>query len=101
MKLIIFSLDKNKYLREENRVLGDLLKMRVEFTNEEMIRLVEQTIEFSKKGIEETVNIVKPATILKWHRQLIAKKFDVSKRRRYAGRPSISEEIEELIVTMA
>jgi len=48
-----------------------------------------------------TVTIVKPETILKWHRRLVAKKFDGSSNRKTNGRPPITPEIEELVVTMA
>ncbi len=43
-------------------------------------------------------SIVKPETILAWHRRLVAKKFDGSKKRKYPGRPTIDEEIEGLVV---
>jgi transposase InsO family protein len=43
---------------------------------------------------------VTPDTLLRWHRQLIAKKYDgTAKRGR--GRPRVAGEIEELIVRMA
>ena len=49
----------------------------------------------------DTVTIVKPGTILKWHRRWVARKFDGSKFRRRHGRPPISPEVEELVVRMA
>ena len=36
-----------------------------------------------------------------WFRRLVARKFDVSKSRRYPGRPKIDYEIEQLVVRMA
>jgi transposase InsO family protein len=45
-------------------------------------------------------SIVTPATILRWHRQLIAKKFDSSQSRK-VGRPKTPEEIASLIVNIA
>ena len=44
-------------------------------------------------------SIVKPETILPWHRKLIAKKFDGSQQRRAPGLPSISAELEALART--
>ncbi len=41
--------------------------------------------------------IVTPDTILRWHRQLIAKKFDGSAARRRTGRPPTPEEIRALV----
>ena len=45
--------------------------------------------------------IVKPDTILAWHRRLVAKKFDGSTQRRCCGRPKIDPKLEALIVRMA
>ena len=46
--------------------------------------------------------IVTPDTILRWHRQLVAKKWDYSSRRKStAGRPRLREKIVLLIVRMA
>jgi len=45
--------------------------------------------------------IVKPDTILGWHRKLVAQKFDGSLQRKAPGRPKIAPELEALIVRMA
>ena len=44
--------------------------------------------------------IVTPDTLLRWHRELIAKKYDGSEQRR-PGRPRSSQEIQALIARMA
>ena len=44
--------------------------------------------------------IVTPATLLAWHRRLIAEKYDGSKRRG-PGRPRTKDEIQQLVVRMA
>jgi transposase len=44
---------------------------------------------------------VKPATILGWHRQLVAQKFDGSPQRKAPGRLPVDQELEALIVRMA
>ena len=45
---------------------------------------------------------MQPATLLKWHRQLVARKWDFSSRRKTKpGRPSILAEIEELVLQFA
>jgi hypothetical protein len=41
--------------------------------------------------------IVKPDTILAWHRKLVAQKFDGSKHRNAPGRPLIDHELEVLV----
>ena len=50
----------------------------------------------------ELTTIVTPDTILRWHRRLIAEKWDYSDRRNNVpGRPPVSEEITQLILRMA
>ncbi|MDA1095810.1 MAG: integrase core domain-containing protein, partial [Chloroflexi bacterium] len=49
----------------------------------------------------DTVTIVKPETILRWHRKLVAKKFDGTTNRKTHGRPLIAPDLEELVVKMA
>jgi putative transposase len=51
--------------------------------------------------LQEVAQIVKPDTILGWHRKLVAQKFDGSSQRKAPGRPMIDQEIEALIVHMA
>ncbi len=53
------------------------------------------------KHMRQYVTIVTPETILKWFRKLVANKFDSSKIRMRHGRPAISEEIEQLIISWA
>lgn len=43
--------------------------------------------------------LVKPATVLRWHRQLVAKHWTFPRRR--PGRPRVAEEIRRLVVRMA
>ena len=54
-----------------------------------------------RKALAYVACVAKPDTILAWYRRLIARKFDGSKHRRYAGRPRIEPELETLIVQMA
>jgi len=50
--------------------------------------------------LHELTTIVTPETLLAWHRKLIARKYDGSKRRG-AGRPRTQDEIQQLVVRMA
>ena len=55
-----------------------------------------------RKRLEEVGPLFTPDTILRWHRMLVAKKWDYSDRRRKApGRPTLSDEIRRLVVRMA
>ncbi|MDX2590640.1 integrase core domain-containing protein [Streptomyces sp. WI04-05B] len=44
---------------------------------------------------------VTPATLLAWHRRLIARKWDYSKRRTRSGRPSTARAVKALVVRLA
>jgi transposase len=55
----------------------------------------------SEQALEEVANIVKPDTILAWHRKLVAEKFDGSEQRKSVGRPRVDKELEDLIIQMA
>jgi putative transposase len=50
--------------------------------------------------LAEVATVVTPETLLKWHRKLIASKYDGSVRRR-PGRPTTKKEIEALVVRRA
>jgi putative transposase len=52
-----------------------------------------------RKLLEEVATIVTPDTILRWYRQLIARKWTYP--RRNTGRPPVPQEIEELVVRIA
>jgi len=55
-----------------------------------------------RKTLMELTTIVTPDTILRWHRQLVAKKWDYSDRRqKKPGRPPISDEVVQLVLRMA
>jgi putative transposase len=45
--------------------------------------------------------IVTPDTILRWHRQLVAKKWDYSERRKSVGRPCVAKEVVDLVLRFA
>jgi transposase InsO family protein len=63
--------------------------------------LAEIGYKLGKQALTEVVSIVKPDTILGWHRQLIAQKFDGSAQRKDPGRPTTDPELEALVVRMA
>ena len=78
---------RNEYLVTENRILRQQIKGRVQLTDAERRSLAEIGKQLSKKALEEVACLVKPDTILRWHRQLVAQKFDGSKQRQALGRP--------------
>jgi transposase InsO family protein len=93
--------DVIEYLQEENRALRDQLGgKRLRFTDQQRRRLAVKAKAVGRKGLFELDTLVTPDTLLRWHRQLIARKYDGSERRR-PGRPKTAVEIEKLVVRMA
>ena len=91
-----------EYLREENRVLKQQLGgRRLRLTNAQRRRLAEKGKALGYRMLSEVATIVTPDTILRWHRRLIAKKWDHSWRRRDPGRPPVMKEIADLTVRIA
>jgi putative transposase len=54
-----------------------------------------------KRALEEVASIVKPETILAWHRKLVAQKFNGSGQRKTPGRPLVDADLEALVVRLA
>ena len=92
---------RNEYLTTENRILRAQIKSRLKLTDGERKTLVEIGKKLGKKALEEVVNIVKLETILAWHRRLVAKKFDGSKKQKYLGRPTVDQDVEDLVLRFA
>ena len=92
---------RNEYLVTENRMLRNQLKGRVRLSDGERKTLAELGQKLGKQALAEVATIVKPDTILGWHRKFVAQKFDGSKQRKAPGRPMIDQEVEALVVRMA
>src|SRR3989475_12196338 len=92
---------RNEYLVTENRILRNQITGRVRLTDGERTALAEIGQKLGKKALEAVATIVKPDTILAWHRTLVAQKCDGSQQRQSPGRPKIDEELETLIVRIA
>ena len=94
-------LARNEYLVTENRVLRGQIKGRIRLSDPERIRLASTAKRLGRKALEEEAQIVRPETILGWHRRLIAKKFDGSQHRSPSKGVSASDPIEELVLQLA
>jgi len=92
---------RNEYLVTENRMLRNQIKGRVRLSDGERKTLAEIGQKLGKQALTEVAKIVKPDTILAWHRTLVAQKFDGSRQRKAPGRPTIAKEVEDLVVRMA
>ncbi len=90
-----------EYLKEENRVLREHLGgKRIRFTDSQRRRLAAKGKVLGRKLLSQICTLVTPDTILRWHRLLIARKYDGSAKRG-PGRPRVMQTIRELIVRMA
>jgi len=89
------------YLVTENRILRRLMTSRMRLSGGERTTLAEPGTRLGKPALKEVASLVTPDTILAWHRQLIAKKDDGSEPRQSPGRPTISAELEALVVRLA
>jgi putative transposase len=92
---------QNEYLAAENRILKNQIKGRLQLTDAERINLAEIGRRLGRKALEEVAQIVRPETILGWHRKLIAMKFDGSKNRSAVGRAPTASVVEELVLQFA
>lgn len=94
-------LRRNEYLIAENRILRAQIPGRVKLSDGERRTLAHIGKPLGRKALAGVANIVRPETILAWHRRLIARKFDGSTKGRYPGRPAIDPVVEELILRFA
>ena len=85
----------------ENRILRNQITGRLRLSDSERKALADIGQRLGKQALKEVAKIVKPDTILGWHRTLVAQKFDGSQRRKALGRPKIDQELEALVVRMA
>ncbi len=91
------------YIKAENRTLKEHLKKRgwrIRFTDKQRCLLAAKAKELGRATLRKLDTIVCPDTLFRWHRQLVAKKYDGSGKRG-PGRSRIMKEIEALIVRMA
>jgi len=90
-----------EYLMAENRVLREQLgKKRLRFSDDQRRNLAVKAEAVGRKTLQKFSSMVTPDTLLRWYRQLIARKYDGSANRG-PGRPPKSNDIRELIVQMA
>ena len=88
--------DAIDYLREENRVLRELIgDRRVRLNDDQRRRLAAKAKGIGRRILGRVATIVTPETLLVWHRRLIAEKYDGSSSRS-PGRPRTADKIEAL-----
>jgi len=86
------------YLLTENRILHDKLgKKRILLNDDQRRRLAVKGKILGWKVLEQLATIVTPDAMLRWHRELVARHWDYSGRRKVVGRPPRSKEMVALI----
>jgi hypothetical protein len=91
-----------EYLRTENQVLKEkLAKKRILLNDDQRRRLAVKGKVLGRNMLQEVGTLFTPDTILRWHRTLVAQKWDHSDRRKKVGRPRIRQVIVDLILRFA
>jgi len=89
-----------EYVQLELSVAKEILgTKRLRFTDDQRRRLAANAKQVGRKGLLEIGRLVTPNTLLRWHRDLIAKKWTFE--RKGHGRPPVALEIAALIVQFA
>src|SRR5215831_6082937 len=87
------------YLIEENRLLRRQVGgRRLRFTDDDRRRLAARAYRVGRAALREIATIATPDTLLRWHRQLIARKWTYARK---SGRRGVPSEIRQLVVRMA
>lgn len=90
------------YSRAETRILRQAGPKRLLLNDEQRALLAVKGKALGRKGLAEFATLFTPDTILRWHRRLVAKKWDSSdKRESTVGRPRVRQEIVDLAVKFA
>ncbi len=81
-----------EYLRTENQVLKEKLgKKRILLSDDQRRRLAVKGKVLGRKQLEQLGTLFTPDTILRWHRELVARKWDYSQQRRQKARPATGQ----------
>src|SRR5450759_878404 len=88
------------YLMEEHRLLRRQLGgRRLRLTDDDRRRLAVRAFRMGRRALREIATIVTPDTLLRWHRQLVARKWTYATPR--STRRGVLAEIRRLAVRMA
>ncbi|MGZ0174661.1 MAG: hypothetical protein ACKVHE_34595 [Planctomycetales bacterium] len=82
-------------------LLVKLGKKRVLLTDDQRRVLAVKGHALGRKALLELTTIVTPDTILRWHRELVAKKWDHTDQRKTVGRPRLRQIIVDSILRFA
>jgi transposase InsO family protein len=90
-----------EYVQEENRVLREQLgDRRLRSTDAQRRRLATKGKALGHRALAQLAGLVTPDTILRWYRELIAKKYDGSARRK-CGSSGTDASLQRMVVQFA
>jgi len=91
------------YLRTENKILREKLgQKRILLNDSQKRRLAAAAVRLPRDLLREVVTLFTPDTLLRWHRWMIARKYDGSGRRGKPGpAPTKQRMIRDLVLQMA
>ena len=92
---------RNEELVTDNRIRRRQLNGRLWLRDGERQARAVIGQKLGKQALTGVAQVVKPETILGWHRTLVAQKFDGSQQRQSPDRPTIDQELEALMVRIA
>src|SRR5215831_14953118 len=85
------------YLIEENRLLRRQLGgRRLRLTDDDRRRLAVRAYRLGRQALRDIATIVTPDTLMRWHRQLVTRKWTCATSR--SGRRGVLVEIRRLVV---
>ncbi|MEW6079369.1 MAG: integrase core domain-containing protein [Thermodesulfobacteriota bacterium] len=91
---------ENAYLRQQVKILRGKIGKRIWFTENERALLVRYGLPI-KDWLADVVSIVRPETLLAWHRRMKKEKWTFDNTQKKPGRPQTPSETEHLIVKIA
>ena len=90
------------YISQTKALLKCQGKKRILLNDDQRRMLAVKGKALGRKALSELTTIVTPDTILRWHRELVAQKWDYTDRRTMKlGRPAIPDEIRQLVPRFA
>ena len=98
--VIAYKDEEIRCLREQLREATGRDKPR--FTDTQRVRLAALAFKLGRAALGQINTLVTPDTLLRWHKQLIAKKYDGMKgKKRPVGRPRLLKSIRDQIIRFA
>ena len=91
-----------EYLREENRILREKLgHKRIILNDSQKRRLAAVAVKLGKDLLRQCGTLFRPDTLLRWHKWLIARKYDGSGKKKRGPKPTKARLIRDLVLRMA